>query len=1062
MTTPQLRQELADSPYEVEGAESMDRATLIKAVKAAREYQAQTPEQAPEETALKTKESPDAIQPIPARQPAPTEPRSEPSPRDQGQEEEARPGGQLPPPEQGKNGNGDEQAVRGDAQRPELLKPRPMNMAGEVRPERPQPAARPPLPQKSIDLMDKAITEKDTASLAQMVDPKNKGWRAQFTDRTGIDLPKGLGASVSAVKAWASKPEVTAESPPLRGMGAADPTFEGGAMQDAVHEKMARAVGAVPLAEDVNPGIAERFRNAKMSIQEFGRYLGNRTLPTMASKSKDAAGAVAQMANYPAIAARNAAELKSKILGGAKQTDPDAALAGKVLVEANLRGIRDGYLEQAAKAEGEGDTQARDAAMRNAERAKTTVGPGGAFEDEDAFQKAGQSPAVQAYIQRFRDIVNPKMDENYRASRGWSPDTELQSRGDKDYGTRINLMALPEDSVDPAKGIVGTVGSGRAPGSASGTIISKNQFAKQATGGGAAYASGLGDIIDNSMLKSTKAALERKAHDVLQQEGLGFYDSQGGQRKIDGHTWYPHRIENIPANDPGAYFLTRDDITPEYNRARNATKPEDLGFVGGALKAPVAASVFGPMEPKAHIGNMLGFMASAPFRGQTVLEKVAEAVAARNAIPGVSTVANLTGRLMASARGITDWAKQTPEALSDARKLAEGGAWKESDAITTAKWANPLSWGNNVITSVSSGMRIAGSRIYDELIKEGAPDTPIDRGNFVNKFMGQYNEKLQGSVIRALRSSGIQPFAVPLKTAQQVAMDALTLDPGFKAATAAQRAKLGMEVAASIAGPIVGVAAANVATSGQPWGRSGVPFGAIDLGKDDDKGKPQYTDALLTVSGVRKIMQTTGVDAFLRKWKDTGFDSTMKGGLGQSGTAMATQQGDRVLRFLTGPGVTAGYEAATGKSPTIESQRISPVVPDGPGLNQLGANLKGMSQHTLLTLGLVAPPEESQDRSFMQRLLPSVTPQSGKAPERAEATTKIQAAVDLKSLLEDLPRQARGLSAEQRVPYLHRQIDAFLASHPNDRPPSEYRMRGLIRQVMRPESSERSPAVSAP
>lgn len=81
-------------------------------------------------------------------------------------------------------------------------------MNGSVKEKR-QTQERPPLPQKSIDMMDKAIAEHDLDKLYQMVHPANPSWRKQFTERTGVQLPKGVNASEQAVGEWAESSKAT-------------------------------------------------------------------------------------------------------------------------------------------------------------------------------------------------------------------------------------------------------------------------------------------------------------------------------------------------------------------------------------------------------------------------------------------------------------------------------------------------------------------------------------------------------------------------------------------------------------------------------------------------------------------------------------------------------------------------------------------------------------------------------------------------------------------------------------------------------------------------------------
>ena len=79
-----------------------------------------------------------------------------------------------------------------------------LGMDGKTREQR---KAAPPIPQKSIDMLNEAVSAKDTTKLKEMLDPSNKSWRKQFEESTGQKLPKTIRDTHKAVEAWASTVE---------------------------------------------------------------------------------------------------------------------------------------------------------------------------------------------------------------------------------------------------------------------------------------------------------------------------------------------------------------------------------------------------------------------------------------------------------------------------------------------------------------------------------------------------------------------------------------------------------------------------------------------------------------------------------------------------------------------------------------------------------------------------------------------------------------------------------------------------------------------------------------
>lgn len=84
--------------------------------------------------------------------------------------------------------------------------PKPLNMAGQVRPE-PKPFTPPPtfetLHPKAQEKFNAAWEAKDVGAMQELVRLANKGLRAEFARRTGVKLPNTEGGTLTTLKSWA-------------------------------------------------------------------------------------------------------------------------------------------------------------------------------------------------------------------------------------------------------------------------------------------------------------------------------------------------------------------------------------------------------------------------------------------------------------------------------------------------------------------------------------------------------------------------------------------------------------------------------------------------------------------------------------------------------------------------------------------------------------------------------------------------------------------------------------------------------------------------------------------
>lgn len=101
-------------------------------------------------------------------------------------------------------------------------------------PTTPETFGNPPIPQKSVFILDGMIQRRDPADmqkLSEALHPDNKGWRQQWEDRTGIKLPKGYTDTKRVIEGWLNRKgmDEAAVPPELRPQTSTPTNFYGGA-----------------------------------------------------------------------------------------------------------------------------------------------------------------------------------------------------------------------------------------------------------------------------------------------------------------------------------------------------------------------------------------------------------------------------------------------------------------------------------------------------------------------------------------------------------------------------------------------------------------------------------------------------------------------------------------------------------------------------------------------------------------------------------------------------------------------------------------------------------------
>lgn len=766
----------------------------------------------------------------------------------------------------------------------------------------------------------------------QQVPQGPTGARVQPGERSGGGeqlLQEGTGKPVDVLK----RPE----SPPLRGMGAADPSMEGGQTQARVTQA-AEHRGIVDQAPST---LRYRFQKLGDEAKEFWRYFSNKSAPTITAIDRNAGEATARYQAIPESVQWRQKAMAAKVFGSEspnqiRKSEPYKT-AGAVAVEDNLRGIAKQYRNEAAQADRDGDSKLAQSLLTKADGVGSLVGPGGKWEDEGAYQKDAARADVRAVADKFGQHMNPWMDTMRKAAKGIAQDEELPSRGDQ-YGVRVNLIAA--DPADSTPGVQQTAGVRR--GDLGAARYKGAAFDQRATGSAKAYNTDLLDMMTNTISKATKPARYREMMDAMVQAPsdsrgkLAFYADRKGDGVIDGQKYVAEDIRGNPKDAPGKYIYVREDAYPEFRRSLQADAPIRAGVVSYVADAANKIGISGTAEAFRHSANIGAWFYNTQFRGGSLLGKAGEVLDRFPLLNGATSplvrAAALVGKIPAAV-------SKNPEILDRIAALADEGAMPREHG--GSKY-NPLAYSGKMLDVFQKAARLAADASFDEGVKRGEfVDTPTNRRGMANA-MGQYIRGSQGQIIRILKDSGVSPFVTAFKSSAVMAKNLVTLDPGVEATSNTKALQLRAEKLARIASPFALVAAYNYLTTGKWMGRPGVPVGAADSGKNDEDGNPVYNDGLLKYTGLRKAMKMMGADAALTETKrglNTG--SSTEDILANAGTAGARQVGNSLIGGVTGPLVRDISELATGGKPFFGAPQDA--APRQNPLARVGERVKAMA-----------------------------------------------------------------------------------------------------------------------
>ena len=640
--------------------------------------------------------------------------------------------------------------------------------------------------------------------------------------------------------------------------------------------------------------------------------------PITSSKSPESGNALVRY-----VAANNAKQpvarsMATDVLGSNHADKAFDQKLGAIVVEERLRGIRAGLEKAAANAKT--PEEIADFKQRAAD-VQTLVGEGGKFRNEAEYQAALKESDISQALERHKGTVQATAEEahaaaggklagagpqtgvfvNLQAVLGDNPEADFKKTGmnvgdlvqapdrqnfgrvigaNKDGTAQVhfvnpdtlaeatvnfhpNDLTVKQTAADAAEsGVLTNVGvssGGSRRGNLENPLRKATVFGKQAKGTAEEYNTSYREIAERMVKGNFEEMAKRDLYDQLQKDGLAKEQTPGQPApEFNGKKAAVTTIERRGQMPQTGQSITKivklfydPDIKGELRQALDTDGPVARNGLTWLAKVVNSVQLAAPTDAIFHTGNQIMRIAGAQG-GKSML---ADMVRMR---PGLNVV-DAVGRMVWKAHQVL---ADSPEIQRQIADLAETGAMRPPHEFPELT-LNPRTWkpSGRLISLLDQSGRLVGDDLYQNLVKRGLADNSEGaRRDFINK-MGNYEPRLMGPFMRFFKESGLSPFIVAGRNFNQLAAERVMLSPGVRAADTASAAKMrAINAAGAIADVLIFPAAMNYLTTGNPLGRPGTPFGAIDTGKDKDNGDRLVID-LLQWTGFRRGMRMTGLNA---------------------------------------------------------------------------------------------------------------------------------------------------------------------------------------------------------
>jgi len=641
--------------------------------------------------------------------------------------------------------------------------------------------------------------------------------------------------------------------------------------------------------------------------------LAGYTMPRHAAISEDLANKGARYGSSRIAAPLVARSMATDVLGKHYKDAAFDRVLGDVIVEDQLRGVKQGFLDAAKKA-----TDPAEAAelTKMAGDVVSLIGRADhALKTEAQFQRLLNNPDIKDSIERHKNIIQPWAETAHKMLGGKA------ARGGEATDAFANLIAIHGvDDVEGARSMI----YGSKKGDITNVLRKGSVFSKQRKGTAADYERSYRAIAERMIRGNYEQVALRNYYRSLIDSGNAYERKPGGSTPPPTAKGVKYVNRTIELRGAGPGMTRRVDLyinpnlVSEFDQVtlKNSRWEKSAGL-GLLLDAATDVQIIGLTDAWWHTINMAAAIATSPGSPNIWLD-IGRRLPGVNVIDAAVRVGHQFARIVADS----------PEVQKELAEISRVGAGRGEPyrhglaargvekLVGESTVANPFKWTSAFIKTVDKAGRLALNKMFDNLVDQKlVEDNEFNRREFVNK-MGQYNERLMGRLDSTMRELQLSSFVVAGKNFNRLAVQKLLMSPGVKAVNTEAWAKMHVVEALSwLASMVVIPVLANLALTKTWTGRPGTQVGMIDTGKDDEAGRPILIDPLQTMT-LRRGVRNIGAQAAFR-----GIDEKL--GLYKTGQEIFKDVLDGYIRPWTGPVVRTASIAITGHEPTASGYLVS-------------------------------------------------------------------------------------------------------------------------------------------
>jgi hypothetical protein len=525
-------------------------------------------------------------------------------------------------------------------------------------------------------------------------------------------------------------------------------------------------------------------------------------------------------------------------------------------------------------------------------------GKTGKFMADPDYQASVQSPEYKEFAQGWEQHMTPWAEEQFRTAQGMPaghPIASVTQIPNRPY-TAIPVEFAPNQPIG-GKGKLGNLQNVRTKklGAAQGAKLEADEYVRDPR-----------TLVENMVNTRAESATRADYFRTAESEGTGKFvlpnaPPEEGWRDVD-------KVKPPPgsqAAQDNMKWRVKEKTYDDTIRAFGVADPyKPFPLTGGPLKLINRLNMAGVTEFLSHTANLM----TAPFKGVRIQDIAAKVIPLMQGDVKLREDAVELARIGALSRG------------GEPHGLFGGGK------------ADPTSWPGRALDLMDKAVRITAGETYDRLQPNG---DQAGKRDFVNRVAANYNVRSQNEMVRFLRETQINPFATATVHFWGDSLRTfLMADPGIKANTYGEAAKLRGMVVLRNASLLALIPVANYLAWGRADGGDDVPVGGLKTGQDE-QGRSRYIDlARLTPWGRGAKYAGVGAVAEGLRGEKTGEEiasdaagamtrplTRLPGGIGQLVHTASTGQ-DAMGRQVAGnsPGERA-VGAAFGVNPLGSSLR---------------------------------------------------------------------------------------------------------------------------------------------